>query len=174
MNPMTQVRIEKITLNIGVGEAGDKLNKAVKLLEKITNAKPVQTITMKRIPSWGVRPKLAIGTKVTLRGKKAEDVLNRLFKANDNKINAKKFDNNGNLSFGIKEYLDVPGVEYDSTIGVIGLEVAVTLERPGFRIKKRKLLQSKVGRKHLISKEDAKDFIKGKFNVTIIEGEEEQ
>ena len=173
MNVMQNIRIEKITLNIGVGEAGDKLNKALKLLENITNSKPIQTITMKRIPSWGVRPKLPIGAKVTLRGKKAEEVLTRLFKANDNAINAKKFDTYGNLSFGIKEYLDISGVEYDPNIGVIGLEVAVTLERPGFRVKKRRLNRSKIGIKHLIKKEEAQEFIKNKFNVSIVEGEEE-
>lgn len=173
MNEMTKIRIEKITLNIGVGEAGDKLNKATKLLEGITGVKSVQTKTMKRIPSWGLRPNLPIGTKVTLRGKKAEEILSRLFKAVDNKISPRKFDANGNFSFGVKEYLDIPGVEYDPNIGVIGLEVAVTLEKPGYRIKKRKLNQSKIGRKHLITKEEAKDFIKNKFSVIIAEGEEE-
>lgn len=172
MNPMTNIRIEKITINIGVGEAGDKLTKALKLLERITNVKPVQTITMKRIPTWGLRPKLPIGAKVTLRGKKAEEVLIRLFKARDNKINARKFDAQGNLSFGVKEYLDIPGVEYDPNTGIIGLEVAVTLERPGFRIKKRKLNKAKIGHKHLIKKEEAQNFIMNKFNVNISEEEE--
>lgn len=170
---MQQIKIEKITINIGVGEAGDKLTKAVSLLSNLTGAKPVQTITMKRIPSWGLRPKLPIGVKVTLRGKKAEEMLSRLFKALDNEINIKKFDLRGNLAFGIKEYLDIPGVEYDPGIGVIGLEVAVTLERPGYRIKKRKLNKSKIGIKHLIAKEDAKNFIAKNFNIKVIEGEEE-
>ena len=170
---MQEVRIEKITINIGIGEAGDKLTKATILLGKLTNAKPIQTITMKRIPSWGLRPKLPIGAKVTLRGKKAEEMLSRFFKALDNKINMKKFDSNGNLAFGIKEYLDIPGVEYDPGIGIIGLEVAVTLERPGYRIKKRKLNKSKIGIKHLLTKEDAKNFIIKNFGVKVIEGEEE-
>ena len=170
---MKEIKVEKITLNLGVGEAGDKLNKALKLLENITNAKPVQTITMKRIPAWGIRPKLPIGAKVTLRGRKAEEVLKRLFRAIDNKLSLRKIDSSGNLSFGIKEYLDIPNVEYDPGIGVIGLEVAVTLERPGFRIKKRKLQKSKIGVKHLITKEETKEFIKNKFDVDIIEVEEE-
>ena len=173
MNTMQDVGIEKITINIGVGEAGDKLTKAFKLLENITNAKPVQTMTMKRIPTWGLRPKLPIGVKVTLRGKKAEELLTRLLKALDNKINIKKFDAHGNLAFGIKEYLDIPGAEYDPGIGVIGLEAAVTLERKGYRIKRRKLNKSKIGIKHLVTKEDAKNFIMKKFNVKVIEGEEE-
>ena len=173
MNPMTNLRIEKITLNIGVGGAGDKLDKALKLLEKITNAKPIRTITMKRIPSWGVRPKLPIGAKITLRGKKAEGVLIRLLKSVDNKINLKKFDNTGNLSFGVKEYLDIPDVEYDPTLGIMGLEVAITLEKPGFRIKRRRLRNAKPGHKHLITKQESIDFMKKHFNVNIVEEENE-
>jgi|SRR3989344_1427112 len=174
MNPMKNIRVEKITLNVGVGSAGDKLNKAVILLQNITGAKPIQTITMKRIPSWGVRPKLPIGAKVTLRRKKAQEVLIRLFKAKDNKINITSFDAQGNFSFGISEYLDIPGAEYDPSIGVIGLEVAITLERPGFRIKKRKLNQSKISTKHLITKKDAQDFVKNVFKVDVVEKEKDE
>jgi large subunit ribosomal protein L5 len=170
-NPMREVKIEKVTLNIGVGEAGDKLNKAKKILEKITNSKAVQTITMKRIPSWGIRPKLPIGCKVTLRRKKAEELLIRLFKAIDNKIDQKKFDKTGNFSFGIQEYIDIPNVEYDPSIGIIGLEVAVTLEKPGYRIKRRRIKTRKIASNHLIDKEKAEEFIKNKFNIEIITGE---
>jgi len=164
-NPMRRIEVEKITINMGVGEAGDKLNKAKKILEKISNAKAIQTITMKRIPSWGVRPKLPIGCKVTLRGKKAEEVLLRLFKALDNNISLKKFDNSGNLSFGIHEYIDIPGVEYDPSVGIIGLEVAVTLEKPGYRIKKRRIKTKKIPLRQIIKKEEAINFMKNKFNL---------
>jgi large subunit ribosomal protein L5 len=173
VNPMKQIKIEKITLNIGVGEAGDKLNKAKRILEKLTDAKAVQTITMKRIPTWGVRPKLPIGCKVTLRREKAEIVLSRLFKAVENKINVKKFDKSGNLSFGIPEYIDIPGLEYDPTIGIIGLEVAVTLERSGYRIKRRRIKTKKIALRHLIKREDAQHFIKNKFGIEIISEEKE-
>jgi len=172
-NPMRKIRIEKLTLNIGAGESGEKLNKAKKVLEKISNSKPVETITMERIPTWGIRPKLPIGCKITLRGKKAEEVLERLFKAMDNKINEKKFDNTGNLSFGIPEYIDIPNVEYDPSIGIIGLEAAVTLERPGYRIKRRRIRNKKISFKHFITKEEAKEFIKSRFNVEIVSEEVE-
>ncbi len=172
-NPMINIKIEKVTLNIGVGGPGDKLSKAKKLLEKITDSKAVETKTMKRIPTWGLRPNLPIACKITLRGERAKEVLTRLLKAVDNKLDEKKFDNTGNFSFGIKEYLDIPGVEYDPGIGVIGLEVAVTLERPGFRIKRRRVGRNKIASKHRITKQEAQEFIKNKFNVNIFTGEEE-
>ena len=172
MNKMQEIKIEKVTLNIGVGESGDKLDKAVLLLGEITNSKPVKTKTMKRIPGWDIRPKLNIGTKVTLRGKQAEELLKRLFKSIKNKIPKYKFDDYGNLSFGIKEYINIPDVEYKPQIGIIGLEVAVTLERPGFRIKRR-LNKNKIGSKHKIAKEQSMDFIKNKFNVELTEKEDE-
>jgi len=173
-NLMSNIKIEKITLNIGVGAPGDKLNKAKELLEKISEGKAVETKTIKRIPTWGLRPKLPIACKVTLRGQKAEEVLSRLLKAIDNKLDERKFDTTGNFSFGIKEYIDIPGVEYDPSIGVIGLEIAVTLERPGFRVKRRRLRTNKIAVKHRITKEEAQDFIKNKFNVNVSKGEEEE
>ena len=168
---MEEVRIEKVTLNIGVGEAGDKLEKAAKLLNAITNKKVVQTKTMKRIPTWSLRPKLAIGCKVTLRGKDAEALLIRLLKAIDNNLKERSFDKTGNFSFGVPEYIDIPDVPYNPKIGIIGLDVAVTLEKPGYRIKKRKVMKGKIKTRHLVKKEQAIEFVKKKFNVNII-GEE--
>src|SRR3989344_1673269 len=105
MNRMREIGIEKVSLNIGTGGPGEKLEKALKLLEKITGSKPVQTKTKLRIPTWGVRPGLVIGCKVTLRGKKAEELLGRLLKGVGNKLNKASFDNEGNVAFGIHEYL---------------------------------------------------------------------
>jgi len=166
---MRKIRIEKVTLNIGVGQPGDKLEKAMKLLKNITDRKPVQTKTMKRIPTWGLRPNLPIGCKVTLRGDLAEKILNRLLKSRGNILPNSKFDNLGNFSFGIPEYIDIPDVEYDPDIGIIGLEVAVNLVRPGYRIKLRKIKKAKIPQRNRITKEEALEFIKEKFNTKIEE-----
>jgi len=165
-NPMRKIRIEKITLNIGVGEAGDKLEKSKKLLESITGTKAVKTKSNKRIPTWNLRPGLEIACKTTLRSKKAEAMLKRLFQAINNELEESKFDNNGNFSFGVPEYINIPEAEYDPGIGIIGLEVAITLERPGFRIKKR-IKKVKIGKKHKITKEEAIEFIKNEFKINI-------
>ena len=167
MNTMKQIRVVKVTLNIGIGQAGDNLDKAIKLLNKISNKKPIQTKTQKRIPTWGLRPGLPIGGKVTLRNKEAEKILKRLLSAVENRLNPRSFDNEGNFSFGIKEYLDIPEVEYDPSIGIIGLEVSVTLERPGFRIKRRKVKTKKIPIRNKITKEEAIKFIQEKFKVKI-------
>lgn len=159
-NPMKVIRISKVTLNIGAGKNEDLLKKGLKLLEKIADpVKPVKTITQKRIPGWGLRPGLAIGCKVTVR-KNTEELLRRLLAAKDNQLSDGNFDDKGNFSFGIPEYIDIKGMEYDPELKIIGLEVAVTLERPGYRIKRRKIHWSKVGKTHQVNKEEAIDFVR--------------
>ena len=171
-NPMREILIEKITLNVGVGEAGDKLEKAKILLERISDTKVVKTSSKKRIPTWGVRPGLSLGIKTTLRGEKAVELLKRLFKAVDDHINPRMFDEEGNLSFGIDEYIHIPEVKYDPTLGIIGLDVCITLKRKGgTRIKRRSYRKSKIGNAHRISKEESVEFFKSKFGITVGEKE---
>lgn len=164
---MDRIEIEKISLNIGTGEPGDRLEKAMKLLKSITGAKPVQTITNKRIPTWKVRPGLAIGCKVTIRGQKAKELLIRLLQSKRNKLDKKNFDLQGNFSFGIIDYLEIPGMQYDADVGIIGLEAMVTLKRPGYRIKRRPKERKKIPAKKKITKENAMDYVQKEFNVEL-------
>ncbi|MDP3734188.1 MAG: 50S ribosomal protein L5 [Nanoarchaeota archaeon] len=152
------VRIAKITLNIGVGKDEELMKKGLKLLQKLTPLSPVKTVTKKRIPGWGLRPGLTIGCKVTVR-KDTETLLKRLLVAKGKKLSLRNFDNHGNFSFGIPEYIDIEGLEYDPELKIIGLEAAVTLERPGFRVKNRKIKPAKVGKSHLVTKDDAVTFV---------------
>ncbi len=167
MNPMREIRIAKVTLNMGVGEPGEKLELAKELLEKISGTKAVKTKAKKRVPSWGIRPGLEIGVKTTVRGEKAVELLKKLFAAVNNRISASNFDDHGNLSFGIKEYIHIPGMKYDPKYGIVGLDVCVTLERPGYRVKRRRF-KSKIGKRHLITKDEAIQFFKDKFGVEIV------
>ena len=166
MNPMKEIRIEKITLNIGSGKDQTRLDKGIKLLQNLTGIKPIKTFAKKRIPGWGLRPGLPIGCKLTIRKEKAKEILKRLLEAKENQLNPRQFDENGNIAFGIPEYIDIPEAKYDPEIGIIGLEVCVTLERPGFRVKRRKIRKSRIGKKHRITKQETIDWLK-KLKVSI-------
>ncbi len=167
MNPMKTIRIEKVTLNVGAGKDQNKLDKAIILLKNLTGIEPVKTTTQKRIPGWGLRPGLPIGCKLTLRKKEATELLKRLIEAKDHMLAESQFDSSGNIAFGIHEYIDIPGIKYDPKVGIMGFQVCVTLERPGFRVKKRSIRKSKISKKHNISKEEAMDFMKNEFNIKI-------
>lgn len=164
---MKKIRVGKVTLNCGTGKNQDKLVKALKLLKMISKREPVKCVTKKRIPVWGVRPGLPIGCKVTLRKKSAEELLKRLLEAVEFKLKPNCFDEHGNVNFGLKEYVDIAGMKYDPDIGVMGLQVCITLERPGFRVKKRRLIKRKVGKSHRIKREEAVEFMKKKFKVEV-------
>lgn len=170
-NKMREIRVNKLTLNIGVGKDQSKLEKGIKLLKAITGMEPKKTATIKRIPGWGLRPGLIIGSKVTIRGKKAEELLKRFIEAKENCLSKSMFDNRGNFGFGFAEYIDIEGVKYDPEIGVIGFNAAVTLERPGYRIKRRFYKKSVIGKKHLVTKNEAIEFVKKKFNAKMEEAE---
>jgi len=158
-NPMRKVKIEKITLNIGSGKDENMLKKGIKLLQKLSPLNPVKTISKKRIPAWGLRPGLSIGCKVNVR-KNTEELLKRLLVAKENILLEKNFDEKGNFAFGIPEYIDIEGLEYDPDLKILGLEVAVTLERPGYRVKRRKVRFTNVGKTHQVTKEEAINFVK--------------
>jgi large subunit ribosomal protein L5 len=173
MNAMQKIRIEKITLNIGSGKEQSKLEKGMKLIKHLTGSDPVKTITKKRIPNWGLRPGLPIGCKLTIRNGQKVELIGRLLKAKNNKLSANNFDENGSVSFGIHEYIDIPGVSYNPEVGIMGFQACITLSRPGFRIKMRRLKKSSVPKRHRISKDEAMQFMKNEFGVSTEEGEEE-
>lgn len=163
---MREIRIEKVTLNIGCGSDQDKLKRAQKLLQNLADQKPIITRT-KRRTTFGMPSKKAIGVKITLRKDKAMNFLKDALQAVDNELKEKQI-NDDNFSIGIKEYIDLPKANYDPEVGILGMDVCVTLERPGYSIKKRKNKKSKIGRKHLITKNEIIEWLKNKFGVNII------
>jgi len=173
-NPMRSIKVEKITLNIGTGKDQQKLEKAQKLLKSLTGIDSVRTITQKRIAAWGLRPGLPIGCKLTLRKKEATDLVPRMLAAKEFKLAENNFDENGNVSFGIKEYIDVRDAKYDPDIGTMGLQCSITLQRPGFRIKNRKMFKKTIPMHHRIPKVDAMNFMKDNYQVKIASDAEEE
>ena len=167
-NPMLKPRIEKVVINCCVGKSGEPLEKAMRILQELTGQKPSIRRAKKTIKDFGIRRKEPIACVVTLRGERAKEFLSRAFQAVDNKISKSSFDEMGNFSFGIKEHIDIPGVKYDPELGIIGMDVSVVLERPGFRVKRRRRARSKVGTEHLLSPDEAISFIREEFNVEIV------
>ena len=165
-NKMKEIFVEKIVLNMGIGPEPNEIKKAQTIMERLAGQKPVQTKAKIKQPSWGLRPGIPIGLKVTLRKQRAQDFLVNALKAKDPTLRKKNFDRNGNFGFGIKEYIDRPGTKYDPQLGVRGFDVLVSLNRPGFRVKKRKI-NTKVGKKHLITRDDAIGFMKEKYKIEV-------
>ena len=165
---MRKVKIEKVTLNVGCGDDAQKIERAQKLLEMLTDRKPIITRS-KRRSTFGVTKGKPIGAMVTLRGEKAEEVLKLALTGVENKLKASQFNEDGNFSFGVHEYIDLEGVKYKHEIGVLGFDVAVTLARPGFRIAKRKVCRRSIPKKHKVNKDEAINWIKEKFGVEMIE-----
>jgi len=166
-NPMLKPRIEKVVINSSVGRSGEPLEKAMKILEELTGQKPCVRRAKRTIRDFGIRRKEPIACVVTLRGEKAETFLSRALQAVDNRILRSSFDQYGNFSFGIKEHIDIPGTKYSPDLGIIGMDISVALERPGYRVKRRRRAKSKVGTEHLLSPDEAISFIKEEFNVEI-------
>jgi large subunit ribosomal protein L5 len=155
---MREIRIEKVTINVGCGGDLDKIERAKKLLELLTNQKPVVTVSKKR-STFGIAKGKPVGVKVTLRKKKAEEFLKKVLEAKKNTINANQI-SGGSFSIGIAEYIELPGVKYNHEIGNLGFDVCVTLERPGYRVKRRKVKKANIGKKHIINKEDVIQWLK--------------
>ena len=167
-NPMREIRIEKVTVNIAVGKSGDPLEKAKKVLQQITEHTPCQRNAKTTVKDWGIRKGEPIACIVTLRGEESESFLKRAIEAVGNKIPESSFDNFGNFAFGIKEHIDIPGTKYIPEIGIFGMNVNVTLERRGYRIKKRAMRTSRIGKKHIISKQEAMEFSASKLQANIV------
>jgi large subunit ribosomal protein L5 len=168
-NVMETPRIGKVTVNIGVGESGERLGKAEKLLAKLTAKKPVRTVSKHKIPTWNIRKGEPIGCKVTLRGKDAVEMIKRTVYAKDGALAPGSFDKSGNVSYGIQEYIDIQGLKYDPEIGIFGLNVNISLERPGYRVQRRARKTAKVPADAKVSRDAAVEFMKNNFGVKIEE-----
>jgi len=166
-NAMRELRIGKVVVNISVGASGEPLDNAMTILQQITGQQPCQRVAKQTIRQFNLRKKEPMACIVTLRGDKAETFLVKAFKAVDATINPKSFDKQGNFAFGIKEHIDIPGTRYDPRLGIIGMDVMATVERPGYSIKRRKRAQAKVGSSHRVTPDESMSFISGTFGVKV-------
>ena len=166
-SPMRKISLEKIVLNMGVGRSGEVIDIAKKALDQISGRKSCAREAKETQRDWGIRKGEPIGVAVTIRGEQAVTLLKRLLEAKGNTVNGRSFDNFGNYSFGIREHIDIPGVKYDPQIGILGLGISVTLTRPGFGIRKRSKHKANIGKSHIITSQEAKDYLVKEFGVTV-------
>lgn len=171
-NPMREITIDKVVINIGVGESGEKLRRAARVIEVLVgkDVRVCFTKAKKTIREFNIRKKLPIGLKVTLRGKKAEDFLRRALWVKEFKVPEYSFDDNGNLNFGIKDYTNFEGVKYDPEIGIFGMDIAVVFKRRGgYRVLRRRRCRGRIPARHRVSREECINFMKEKFNLQVLE-----
>ena len=165
-NKMHELEIEKMVLNCGGIE--DKLERSIKLLEIITKRKIQVMKSTKRIPDFGISPGKKSGCKVKLRDRdEIMTLLKRFFAAIDNTIKSRQIVNN-HFSFGIKEYIEIPGLEYNRDIGILGFEVDLSFSRKGKRVKLRKIKQGKYPKRQDVTREEILNFLKKNFKLNII------
>ena len=169
MSTMKDLHVEKVVVNIGVGEAGERLSKASKVLEMVTGQKPVQTISKTVNRDLGIREGMPLGCKVTLRGETAAEFLNRALSIREFRVPVYSFDKEGNMSFGITDYTDFDGMKYDPEIGIFGMDVNVVLRRTGNRITQRAMLKRRIPKQHRVARDEAIQFMKDNFKVKVVE-----
>ena len=167
---MLDPRITKVTVNIGVGEGGQRLQLAEQVLELITGQKPVRTLSTSTNRDLGTRVGGPIGCKVTMRdSEKVSSFLKDAFWVRQNTLPGYNFDQSGNLSFGISDYTDFPDQKYDPDIGIYGMDINVVLERPGHRVSRRRRRSAKVSQSHRTNADDARAWFAENYGIKILE-----
>jgi large subunit ribosomal protein L5 len=167
-SPMKKISVAKVVLNMGVGKSGEPIERAKSALQQIAGQKPSPRNAKATQRDWGVHKGEPIGVAVTLRKQAAIELIKRLITAKGNQIKSSSFDDFGNVSFGIKEHIDIPGVKYDPNVGILGLNISISLTRPGFGIRFRSKHKASIGRHHRITAEEAKEFLTREFGVQVV------
>ena len=166
-NPMRKIRVGKVVVNIGLGKSGEAIERGKKVLEQVTGQTPTQTRAKDSVRDFGIHKGEPIGVVVTVRGGRTKPLIEKLLVAREKKLQSSSFDSRGSVSFGIREHIEIPGIRYDPAIGILGMNVSVLLERPGYSVTRRTRRTSRVGKSHMVTKEEAIGYFRENFGVTV-------
>ncbi|MFX1491172.1 MAG: 50S ribosomal protein L5 [Promethearchaeota archaeon] len=173
-NIMRKIFISKVVVNMSLGTGGEPLAKAKTILENLTGQKPVDILAKRTNRDFGLRKGEPMGCKVTLRGELAKDFVKRALDVIDFRIPVRAVDQAGNVSFGISEHIQIPGVKYDPNLGIFGMDVCICTERPGFRINRRRRARHKVPRRHRITPDEAMNVLSSELGIQFTTPEMEE
>ncbi|BGP29035.1 60S ribosomal protein L11 [Rhodotorula toruloides] len=168
-NPMRELRIEKLVISQSAllrcreQRRIRGLTRAAKVLEQLTGQTPVTSKARYTVRHFGIRRNEKIAVHVTIRGPKAEEILERGLKVKEYELKKRNFSETGNFGFGIAEHIDL-GIKYDPGIGIFGMDFYVVMGRPGGRVARRKHCTSRVGFSHRVKREETMAWFKQRFD----------
>ncbi len=143
------------------------MTKAIKVLKDLSGQNPVTSRAKYTIRSFGIKRNEEIGAHVTIRGKKAEELLRLGLKVKDNELKAGNFSKGGNFGFGIQEHIDL-GIKYDPNTGIYGMDFYTVLKRKGERVTERKRRSNRLGNFQKVSKDEAQKWYVEKLGGTLV------